>query len=78
LTPYQALVTGTVNAARWFGLEDQRGTVEVGEKADLVLLDDDPLSSIDNTRRIHGVMLRGRWLDRAELDRLLSAYERTS
>jgi hypothetical protein len=44
--------------------------------ADLVLLDADPLDDIGTTRRIAGVVLRGRWLDRAALDRLLEAVER--
>ena len=71
LTPYEALRTGTVNAARWFGAGERRGTIEAGKEADLVLLDDDPLRDIANTRRVHGVMLRGRWLDRAAITRLL-------
>jgi hypothetical protein len=36
-----------------------------------VLLDDNPLEDIASTRRIHGVMVRGRWLDRGELDGML-------
>lgn len=43
--------------------------------ADLVLLDADPLSAIGNTRRIHGVMLKGRWLSRTDLDDLLAGFE---
>ena len=76
LTPYEALRTGTVNAARWFGWSDRLGTVEVGKEADLVLVDDDPLADVGNARRVHGVMLRGRWLDRAELDERLADYAR--
>jgi imidazolonepropionase-like amidohydrolase len=78
LTPYEALATGTVNAARWFGREDELGSIAVGKQADLVLLNDNPLREIGNSRRVHGVMLRGRWLDRAELDRLLRRYARGS
>lgn len=74
LTPYEALVTGTVNPARWFGAGASRGTVAVGQDADLVLLNDDPLADIRNSRRVYGVMIRGRWLGRAELDRLLDRY----
>ena len=50
------------------------GTVTEGVPADLVLLDDDPLEDIASTRRIHGVMVRGHWLDRAELDRMLGRF----
>jgi imidazolonepropionase-like amidohydrolase len=76
LTPYEALRAGTVDPARFFGKEGVFGTVERGAEADLVLLDDSPLADIRNTRRIHGVMLRGRWLDRRELDSLLQSWVR--
>ncbi len=76
LTPYEALRAGTANPARFFGQEGVFGTVERGRDADLVLLDDSPLADIRNTRRVHGVMVRGRWLDRAELDSLLRSWSR--
>lgn len=76
LTPYEALRTGTVNAARWFGAGSSRGVVAEGRQADLVLLDDNPLEDIRNSRRVHGVMLRGAWLDRPQLDALLARFER--
>ncbi len=47
------------------------GSVAVGNRADLVLLAASPLDDISNTQRIEGVMLRGRWLPREELDDLL-------
>jgi len=49
------------------------GKVRAGCKADLLLLDANPLSSVGNTRRIVGAMLRGRWLSRQELNRLLES-----
>ncbi|MFQ6005847.1 MAG: amidohydrolase family protein [Woeseia sp.] len=76
LTPYEALLTGTANPAKFFGQERVFGTVEAGKEADLVLLDANPLTDIGNTRRIHGVMLRGRWLDRETLDQILAGFER--
>jgi len=78
LTPYEALASGTVNAARWFGSELETGTIEVGKRADLVVLDDNPLADIRNSRRVHGVMLRGRWLGNPELGTLLRRYERAA
>jgi imidazolonepropionase-like amidohydrolase len=69
LTPYQALETGTRNIARYFGTERETGTIEKGKRADLVLLDADPLADIRNTTRRAGVMLRGRWLPQAEIER---------
>jgi cytosine/adenosine deaminase-related metal-dependent hydrolase len=49
------------------------GSVEVGMRADLVLLDADPTRDIRNTRRIDAVLLDGRLLRRADLDALLEA-----
>jgi hypothetical protein len=54
------------------GVSSDRGTVAVGKRADLLLLDADPLADITNTRRIAGVMASGRWLPRSELDRKLT------
>lgn len=68
LSPYQALETGTRNVARFFGVEDRSGTIAVGKQADLVLLEGDPLADIRNTRHLSGVMIRGRWISRQEID----------
>ncbi len=71
LTPYEALRAATANAAEFLG-ERTRGTIAVGQDADLLLLDADPLKDIANTRRIAGVMLGQRWMARADLDRMLA------
>jgi imidazolonepropionase-like amidohydrolase len=77
LTPYQALETGTRNVARYFGTTRETGTVERGKRADLVLLEADPLVDIRNTTKRAGVMLRGRWLPQAEIEgRLASSQPR--
>jgi imidazolonepropionase-like amidohydrolase len=73
LTPYEALRAATANAAAFLGAADRVGTVAVGMRGDLVLLDASPLEDVANTRRIAGVMLRGQWLDRAALRRTLEA-----
>jgi imidazolonepropionase-like amidohydrolase len=75
LTPYEALKAGTAGPAEYFG-SDAFGTITPGKEADLLLLDANPLIDIANSRRIHGVMLRGRWLSREELDVLLARYKR--
>ncbi|HXB55648.1 MAG TPA: amidohydrolase family protein [Vicinamibacteria bacterium] len=68
LTPFEALVTATRNPAMFLGRLQEAGTVTPGTVADLVLLDSNPLENISNTRRIAGVLLRGRWLDHAQLE----------
>ena len=72
LTPFQALQAGTRNPALSLGLSDSFGTIEVGRRADLVLLDADPLADIRNVWKRTGVVLAGRWLPAAELDARLS------
>ncbi|MCC5873915.1 MAG: amidohydrolase family protein [Gammaproteobacteria bacterium] len=68
LSPFAALESGTTAPARYFGAEGRYGSIVPGAEADLILLRDDPLEDIGNTRSIDGVMVRGRWLDRAFLD----------
>ena len=71
LTPYQALETATRNPAEWLGVLGESGTIEVGKRADLVLLAANPLEDIRNTTRIEGVVLAGRYLAREDLAALL-------
>jgi imidazolonepropionase-like amidohydrolase len=68
----EALQAATLNPAVYFGRTKDLGTVEVGKLADLVMLEANPLEYIRNTKRIAGVVTAGRYLDRQELDRLLS------
>jgi imidazolonepropionase-like amidohydrolase len=72
LTPYEALRTGTVEAARHLGQAAQRGTVSEGMQADLLLLSADPFADIGHAQHIVGVMRDGRWHDRADLDARLA------
>ena len=74
LTPYEALEAGTRSPALYFGLEESFGTVEVGKRADLLLLEANPLLDIANVRRRAGVMVAGRWLSAEELERRLAAF----
>ncbi|HEX9268714.1 MAG TPA: amidohydrolase family protein, partial [Candidatus Limnocylindria bacterium] len=78
LTPHEALVVGSRNAAEFLGEADDWGTVAAGRRADLVVLTADPTSDIRNTRRIDGVMVRGRWLSRSELDAMLERVARAA
>jgi cytosine/adenosine deaminase-related metal-dependent hydrolase len=71
LSPYDVLKTSTHNPALYLGELDEFGTVEVGKRADLVLLEANPLEDITNTRQIVGTMVRGRYFDRTDLDTIL-------
>jgi len=71
LSPYDVLKTSTYNPALYLGELDEFGTIEVGKRADLVLLDANPFEDITNTQQIAGVMVRGRYFDRADLDTIL-------
>lgn len=71
LTPYEVLRTGTANPAKFFGAEQEFGTIREGLAADLLLVSGNPLESPELLARPQGVMLRGQWLDRAALDQRL-------
>jgi imidazolonepropionase-like amidohydrolase len=71
LTPFQALSTGTRNVAAFFRIEKEAGTVTNGKRADLVLLDANPLAEISNTTKIAGVMLGGKWMSKDEIQKRL-------
>ena len=72
LTPLAALQTATINPARYLGLSATTGSVAAGRRADLVLLDANPLIDIGNVRRIRAVVVAGRFRDRSALDALLA------
>lgn len=67
LSPVEALRSATVRPAEFFGLEGQMGQVAEGYRADLVLLGANPLEDISHSRRIEGVVSRGRWFTVEEL-----------
>jgi imidazolonepropionase-like amidohydrolase len=72
MSPYEILVTGTRNVGDYFGRQDTFGTIAVGRRADLLLLDADPLADVAHLQRIAGVMVRGRWLSREEIQTRLA------
>jgi imidazolonepropionase-like amidohydrolase len=77
LSNMEALQAATVNPARTFNLMDQ-GAIQPGMRADLVLLDANPLETIENTRKIRAVVAAGRMLERFELDAMLADIEKTA
>ena len=73
LTPFQALATGTRNVSRFLGTPEDFGTVQAGRRADLMLLEANPLADIRNVRRSAGVFLGGRWLPKSRIEAGLAA-----
>ena len=67
LSNEEALNAATRLAATWLGIESIVGTVETGKKADLVLLEANPLENIKNTKKIAGVFVNGHWLDKSKI-----------
>jgi tetratricopeptide (TPR) repeat protein len=73
-TPFEALQTATRNPHDWFpDMNIDFGMVTKGGRADLILLEANPLVDIRNVSRISGVMIRGRWLEKRELQKMLAA-----
>ncbi|NIP17417.1 MAG: amidohydrolase family protein, partial [Xanthomonadales bacterium] len=70
LTPLQALQTGTINVATFFG-DRNHGEVAAGYVADFILLESNPLEDIGATTGIRGVMRNGTWYGRERLDGML-------
>lgn len=75
LSPLQALQAATRNPAEYWNDLNNSGTIAQGKRADLVLLDADPLGDIRNTRRINAVVAAGTLLARTRLNAMLSAVE---
>lgn len=75
-SPLQALQTATFNPALSMAKLDKYGVVEANHVANLVLLEANPLTEIRNARKIAGVVVRGIYLSRADLDAMLAKAER--
>jgi imidazolonepropionase-like amidohydrolase len=61
------LESATLRPAQWFALDGVLGTVDVGKRADLVLLDANPLDDINNTKLISAVVTKGQYLTKQQL-----------
>ncbi|HEY9403705.1 MAG TPA: amidohydrolase family protein, partial [Pyrinomonadaceae bacterium] len=72
-----ALQTATRNPAKFMGRSDMIGTVEKGKIADLVLLDASPLENIGNTQKINAVVIGGRLISEAEIQKVITSLGAT-
>jgi len=74
-SPYEAIAAGTVNASKvvqkMTGADDF-GTIEVGKRADLLLIEANPLDNVDNIKKLRGVMAAGRWYSKATLQKRIT------
>jgi len=73
LTPYEAMRAATVVPASFLGKDKEFGTITTGKRADLLLVDENPLKDVTRLRRPIGVMARGKWFTRDELQQMLAA-----
>lgn len=72
LSPREALEASIINGPEYFGLEDKFGTITKGKKANLLILNQNPLENIEATLTIQDVVKDGQLLDRKKLDQMLS------
>ena len=77
LTRFQVLQSATVNSAKFLGKTSEFGTVTVGKRADLLLVDSNPLVDLETIRKPDGVMVRGIWLPSEKLNQMLAGLDET-
>jgi len=71
LSPLSALRSATINPANYTGKEKDMGTITKGKLADLILLDENPLNDISNTKKINAVVINGKLLSKTELEKMM-------
>lgn len=76
LSNRQVLEGATRLPAEWLGVSTDRGVIAIGKRADLLLLDADPMVNVANTRKIAAVVAGGRFLDRAKLDQRMTELKK--
>ena len=72
MTNYEILHSGTKAVGEYFSNEDDFGTIEEGKRADMILMDSNPLESLDAIQNHSGVMVNGLWLSRHKIDEKLA------
>lgn len=76
LTPREALMASVINGPGYFGMEEDFGSVKVGKSANLLLLNSNPLKSIESTLDIDGVIKDGSYYSRSDLDQMLAEIKK--
>ena len=67
MSTYDIIKSGTSSVGQHFKSQDNFGIVAIGNRADLILVDANPLEDLENIGRLSGVMVRGRWLPQSEI-----------
>jgi len=75
MSPYEIIESGTINVGAYFSNEDNFGTIAEGQRADLLLLNENPLEDIAHLQNHAGVMVQGKWYSREMIDRKLEEIE---
>lgn len=78
LSPLEAIRSATIEPARYMNQEGSQGEVKPAQRADLLILDGNPLEDIRRTREIRAVVLNGQYLDRTSLDAMLEKAEKSA
>lgn len=68
LTPYEALRTSTTTPYEYLGEAARRGTIAIGKESDMILVDANPLDDVSAASKVSGVLMRGRWIAKSEID----------
>lgn len=77
ISPFEALKASTTNPFEFLGELDNAGTVELGKASNLLLLEENPLEAISNTRKIFGVLVNDRWISKEEIKTRLNGIATT-
>lgn len=72
LSPYEVISATTSEPARFLGKQAEFGVISAGKRADLILVEGNPLQELDCLKKLRGVVVRGTWLSRERLDGMLA------
>lgn len=75
MTNYEIIQSGTKNVGEYFAEQDDFGTIAEGQRADLILVDGNPLENLSHIQNHSGVMVQGKWYPREMIDKKLREIE---
>jgi len=78
LTPLEIIRTGTVNPAVFFEKESVFGQLKEGMAADILLVNSNPIEDISALKDVYGVMVRGIWINKADIDQRLQQISKNA